>query len=64
MFVQNVKPNSSLNGIRYTLRSILTILVLQNVQIAEEKVFVREKINGIFFVNTSQKIKQPNRVVL
>ena len=32
------------------------ILVSQNVQIAEEKDFVREKISGIFFVNTSQKI--------
>ena len=32
------------------------ILASQNVQIAEEKDFVREKISGIFFVNTSQKI--------
>ena len=30
------------------------ILASQNVQIAEEKDFVREKISGIFFVNTSQ----------
>ena len=28
------------------------ILASQNVQIAEEKDFVREKISGIFFVNT------------
>ena len=33
------------------------ILASQNVQIAEEKDFVREKIRGIFFVNTSQKEK-------
>jgi len=32
------------------------ILASQNVQIAEEKDFVREKISVIFFVNTSQKI--------
>ena len=32
------------------------ILASQNVQIAEEKVFVREKISGIFSVNTCQKI--------
>ena len=32
------------------------ILASQNVQIAEEKDFVREKISGIFFVNTPQKI--------
>ena len=32
------------------------ILASQNVQIAEEKDFVREKISGIFFVNTRQKI--------
>ena len=31
------------------------ILVSQNVQIAEKKDFVREKISGIFFVNTPQK---------
>ena len=31
------------------------ILASQNVQIAEEKDFVREKISGIFFVNTSQQ---------
>ena len=31
------------------------ILASQNVQIAEEKDFVREKIRGIFFVNTSQR---------
>jgi len=30
------------------------ILASQNVQIAEEKDFVREKISGIFFVNTTQ----------
>ena len=30
------------------------ILASQNVQIAEEKDFVREKISGVFFVNTSQ----------
>ena len=30
------------------------ILASQNVQIAEEKDFVREKISGIFFVNTLQ----------
>ena len=30
------------------------ILASQNVQIAEEKDFVREKISVIFFVNTSQ----------
>ena len=30
------------------------ILASQNVQIAEEKDFVREKISGIFFVNTPQ----------
>ena len=33
------------------------ILASQNVQIAEEKDFVREKISGIFFVNSSQKEK-------
>ena len=38
------------------------ILASQNVQIAEEKDFVREKISVIFFVNTSQKIHR-NRVV-
>ena len=32
------------------------ILASQNVQIAEEKDFVREKISGIFFVNTSQDV--------
>ena len=32
------------------------ILASQNAQIAEEKDFVREKISGIFFVNTRQKI--------
>ena len=32
------------------------ILASQNVQIAEEKDFVREKISGIFFVKTCQKI--------
>ena len=32
------------------------ILASQNVQIAEEKDFVREKISGIFFVKTNQKI--------
>ena len=37
------------------------ILVSQNVQIAEEKDFVREKISGIFFVNTSQKQKEYGR---
>ena len=31
------------------------ILASQNVQIAEEKDFVREKISGIFFVNAPQK---------
>ena len=30
------------------------ILASQNVQIAEEKDFVREKISGIFFVNSLQ----------
>jgi len=30
------------------------ILASQNAQIAEEKDFVREKISGIFFVNTFQ----------
>ena len=30
------------------------ILASQNVQIAEERDFVREKISGIFFVNTTQ----------
>ena len=43
MFVQNVKPNSNPNGIRYILQSISMILASQNVQIAEEKDFVREK---------------------
>ena len=33
------------------------ILVSQNVQIAKKKDFVREKISGIFFVNTPQKEK-------
>ena len=40
--------------IHYILQSISMILASQNVQIAEEKDFVREKISGIFFVNTSQ----------
>ena len=40
------------------------ILASQNVQIAEEKDFVREKINGIFFVNTSQKEKSRKRLFL
>ena len=31
------------------------ILASQNAQIAEEKDFVREKISGIFSVNTSQQ---------
>ena len=62
MFVQNVKPNSNPNGIRYILQSISMILASQNVQIAEEKDFVREKISVIFFANTSQKIHR-NRVV-
>ena len=34
------------------------ILASQNVQIAEEKDFVREKISGIFFVNTPPKTKR------
>ena len=38
------------------------ILASQNVQIAEEKDFVREKISGIFSVNTTQKENQPDRV--
>ena len=38
------------------------ILASQNVQIAEEKDFVREKISGIFFVNATQRTKQPCRV--
>ena len=38
------------------------ILASQNVQIAEEKDFVREKISVIFFVNTSQaKIRSRKR---
>ena len=40
------------------------ILASQNVQIAEEKDFVREKISGIFFVNTSQKEKSRKRLFL
>ena len=56
MSALNAKPSSSLNGIKYISRSILAILELQNVRNAEEKGFAREKINGIFFVNTSQKI--------
>ena len=54
MFVQNVKLNLSLNGIRYILRFILTVLELQNVLIAEERAFARERINVIFSVKTSQ----------
>ena len=38
------------------------ILASQNVQIAEEKDFVREKISGIFFVNTTQKKQDTQRV--
>ena len=38
------------------------ILASQNVQIAEEKDFVREKISGIFFVNTSQNKNGTYRV--
>ena len=55
MSALNAKPSSSLNGIKYISRSILAILELQNVRNAEEKGFAREKINGIFFVNTSRK---------
>ena len=33
------------------------ILASQNVRIAEEKDFVREKISGIFFVNAPQSIQ-------
>ena len=40
------------------------ILASQNVQIAEEKDFVREKISGIFFVNTPQKEKSRKRLFL
>ena len=54
MSALNAKPSSSLNGIKYISRSILAILELQNVRNAEEKGFAREKINGIFFVNTTQ----------
>ena len=35
------------------------ILASQNVQIAEEKDFVREKISVIYFVNTSQERSNP-----
>ena len=59
MFVQSAKPNSNLNGIRYILRSILTILALQNVQFAGEKVFVREKINGIPSRQRTQERSNP-----
>ena len=38
------------------------ILASQNVQIAEEKDFVREKISGIFFVNTPQNKNAPDWV--
>ena len=54
MSAPNVKPNSSPNGIRYILVFISMVLALPNVQIAEEKDFAKQKINSIFFANTSQ----------
>ena len=53
---RNVKPNSSQNGIKFILQYILTALALQSVQIADERAFAKGKTNGIFFVNTRQKI--------
>ena len=40
------------------------ILASQNVQIAEEKDFVREKISVIFFVNTRQKKESKSKDLL
>ena len=40
------------------------ILASQNVQIAEEKDFVREKISGIFFCQHASKQKSTARAVL
>ncbi len=56
MYARTAKPNLDRNGIKHILQFILTVLALQNVRIAEEEDFVREKISVVFFVNTRKKI--------